>query len=732
MSFLRELYKKYIFSEHLPFEARVLNMVCVFGLLAVTAATAARIIEGSPPIAMSAMYSMTVSVVLLLYVSNRFNLYRQATWVALIFICDVFFPVVFVTNGGIDSGMAAYFVLCTVIIFLLSNGWACFLLVLANTTISVSCYMVNLYYPSVILPLNTFQRYVDSIQSFVISGLFIGFVTKTLSGMYHAEKKKTDAASRAKGDFLAQMSHEMRTPMNAIIGMTAMGKAASDSARKDYCLGKIGDASAHLLGVINDILDMSKIEANKLDLSPVSFDFERMLQKVVGVITFRVDEKRQDFKVRIDRGIPRTLVGDDQRIAQVITNLLSNAVKFTPDGGSIRLDASLTEDDKDSCVVQIEVADNGIGISPEQQTRLFRSFEQADNTTTRRFGGTGLGLAISKRIVELMGGRIWIETELGKGSTFAFTVRLRRSEEGGHEEFLSPGLNRATMKVLAVDDDPDVIEYFGEIMDRFGVNCAHAKNGEDALAHLRDDGPYDLYFVDWKMPDIDGIELTRRIKAQSDAKCVVIMISAAEWSAIEDDAKAAGVDKFLSKPLFPSAIADCINECLGPAVQEGWSEPAEEVADCFKGYRILLAEDIEINREIALALFEPTGAAFDCAENGKEAVRMFSDSPGKYDLILMDVQMPEMDGYEATRLIRALDIPEAMEIPIVAMTANVFRADVDRCIECGMNDHLGKPINFDEAVRKMRKYLPAKAREPLIMPRLALDGERSGKHGLRA
>ncbi|MDR1020868.1 MAG: response regulator [Synergistaceae bacterium] len=708
MSFLRELYKKYIFSEKLPFEARVLNMVCVFGLLAVIASAAVRIIEHSSFMTMAVMYAMGVSIVLLLYVSNRFNLYRQGTWLALIAVCDVFFPLIFLTNGGIDSGMSAYFVLGTVIIFLLSNGLTFLILASTNTALALSCYAVNLYYPHVIEPLSEFQRYVDTIQSFVISGLFIGFVIRTLSGMYHEEKKKADAANRAKGNFLAQMSHEMRTPMNAIIGMTSMGKSASDSARKDYCLDKISDASAHLLGVISDILDMSKIEANKFDLSSVSFDFERMLQKVVNVITFRVDEKRQDFKVHIDERIPRILVGDDQRVAQVITNLLSNAVKFTPDGGRIRLDASLVESKKGFCVIQIEVADNGIGLSEEHRTRLFRPFEQADNTTSRRFGGTGLGLAISKRIVEMMGGSIWIETELGKGSTFAFTLRAQCQEDIGRKEFLSPSLNRASMRVMAVDDDPDVIEYFSEIMERFGVNCGYAESGEEALAHLRDDGPCDLYFIDWKMPDIDGIELTRRIKEYSGGKCVVIMISAAEWSTIEDEAKSVGVDKFLPKPLFPSAIADCINECLGPAAQDGDGESAREEAECFDGRHILLAEDIEINREIVLALFEPTGAAFDCAENGEEAVRMFSESPGKYDLILMDVQMPEMDGYEATRQIRALDVPEARKVPIVAMTANVFRADVDRCIESGMDDHLGKPINFEEAVSKMRKYLPEK------------------------
>jgi signal transduction histidine kinase/DNA-binding response OmpR family regulator len=709
MLFLRELYKKYIFSEEFPFEVRVLNMVCSIGLLAVIAAMIARIIENSASLTMLTMYAMSGVIVLLLYISNQFKMFRQGVWVTLIAIFNIFFPLVFITNGGIDSGMAAYFVLGTVIIFLLSSGWACFILVVINMTVAMSCYLLNFYYPEIIIPINDFQRYVDSVQSFVISGLFLGFVIKTLCRMYYEEKSRADAANRAKGDFLAQMSHEMRTPMNAIIGMTSIGKSAPDPARKDYCLNKIGDASAHLLGVINDILDMSKIEANKFDLSSVSFDFEHMLQKVVNVINFRVDEKRQDLKVRIDQKIPRTLLGDDQRIAQVITNLLSNAVKFTPDGGAIRLYAGLEEKKDDDCVIRVEVADNGIGISREQQERLFKSFEQADNTTSRKFGGTGLGLAISKRIVEMMGGSVGFDTELGKGSTFYFTVHLKCLEESGRKYFLSPSLNRGNLRVLAVDDDMGVIEYFGEIMKQFGIKCQLAQSGEEAIRLIHDDGPYDLYFVDWKMPNIDGIELTRRIKERGSEKCVVIMISAAEWSVISDEAKSAGVDKFLPKPLFPSALADCVNECLVTENQESDAEPAE-AAENFEGYRALLAEDIELNREIVLTLFEPTRLVFDCAENGAEAVRMFSESPDRYDLILMDVQMPEMDGYEATRRIRSLDIPKAREIPIVAMTANVFRADIDKCLASGMNDHLGKPIDFDEAVRKTRKYLPRKKR----------------------
>jgi CheY-like chemotaxis protein len=418
-----------------------------------------------------------------------------------------------------------------------------------------------------------------------------------------------------------------------------------------------------------------------------------------------VDEKQQTLSVHIDKYIPRTLIGDDQRLTQVLTNLLGNAVKFTPEGGSINLNAHLLKDEEGICTLQIEVTDTGIGISPEQQSRLFTSFEQAESSTTRKFGGTGLGLSISKRIVELMGGKIWIESELGQGSTFAFTLQAERGAEVRHG-LLDPGINWSNVRILAVDDAPEILEYFRELVKRIGVTCDVAANGEEARALVEQKGSYDIYFVDWKMPGMNGIDFSRWVKEREKSKSVVIMISASEWNVIEEEAKEAGVDKFMPKPLFASAIADCINECLGPGNLRTAEENCSQEEDCFQGYRVLLAEDVEINREIVLALLEPTGLTIDCAENGAEAVRLYNEAPGKYDMIFMDVQMPEVDGYEATRRIRALDIPGAKEIPIVAMTANVFREDVAKCLEAGMNDHVGKPLDFEEVLDRLRKYLP--------------------------
>ncbi|MCL2067282.1 MAG: ATP-binding protein [Treponema sp.] len=390
-------------------------------------------------------------------------------------------------------------------------------------------------------------------------------------------KEKAEISNHAKGDFLANMSHEIRTPLNAILGMTMIGMKAGDIKRKDYSFQKISDASTHLLGVINDILDVSKIEANKFELSRVEFSFEKMIQQVINVVTFRVEERKQNFSVNIEKNIPPVLIGDDQRLAQIIANLLSNAVKFTPENGSISLNAELSEEEGKVCTLRISVADTGIGIAPDQHSRLFESFEQAESSTTRKYGGTGLGLVICKSIVEMMDGRIWIESELGKGSKFIFTVKLERSE-GTHNG--TPGAE---------------------------------------------------------------------------------------------------------------------NNSLGA-----------EAKDNYRGHYILLAEDLEINREIVLALLEPTELEVDCAENGLEAVRLFREAPHKYDLIFMDVQMPEMDGFEATRRIREIEkeLPDKPgQIPIIAMTANAFREDVEKCLEAGMNDHVGKPINLDEVHEKLRIFL---------------------------
>jgi signal transduction histidine kinase/DNA-binding response OmpR family regulator len=549
------------------------------------------------------------------------------------------------------------------------------------------------------------RKWTDSDRQLIIilSSLIAGAMNRSLREKERdTALRQAEQASRAKSIFLANMSHEIRTPMNAIIGMTNIAKLSQDLERKEYCLDKIEGASNHLLGVINDILDMSKIEANKFELSFADFNFEKMLQKVVNVINFRMEEKNLDFTVHIDRNIPLWLYGDDQRLAQVITNLLSNAVKFTPEQGSVRLDTELKNEEGGVYTIRISVADSGIGITEEQQSRLFSSFEQADSSTSRKFGGTGLGLAISKRIVSMMDGGIWVESEPGRGSTFTFQVKLKQGQGTG-ESLTAPGIGWRNLRVLAVDDAEDIREYFSELAKGMGFFLETAPDGKEALALIEKNGVYDIYFVDWKMPGMDGVELSRRIKEKGRAS-VVIMISAAQWTVIEEEAKAAGVDKFLSKPLFPSAIVDCVNHCLGynNFVADAGTH---EKMDNFAGKRMLLAEDVDINREIVISLLEPSSLIIDCAENGAQALKLFMDNPEKYDFIFMDVQMPKMDGYEATRLIRASGAPNAKTIPIIAMTANVFREDIEKCLAAGMNAHVGKPLDLDEVLTILRTYL---------------------------
>ncbi|GHV35499.1 hypothetical protein FACS1894187_08340 [Synergistales bacterium] len=426
----------------------------------------------------------------------------------------------------------------------------------------------------------------------MVSGVIAGAVARNLAERERAKAlENAILANRAKSQFLSNMSHEMRTPMNAILGMTVIGHNAADLERKDHCFSNIESASSRLLSVINDILDVSKIEAEELEFTPALFDFEKLIQKVVNVVNFLADEKSQTFTISQDERIPHALIGDDSRLLQVINNLLSNAVKFTPERGTVSLSTYLEEEKDGRCAVRVSIADTGVGISKEQQKRLFRAFEQVDGSTSRKFGGVGLGLVIAKRIVEMMGGEIWVESEPGRGSTFSFTVTLERAD------------NADTLHATSLPD-----------------NNNNSDNNSD---NSNNDNNSD--------------------------------------------------------------------------------EDVEE--DTYPGQRVLLVEDVEINREVAMALLEPSLVEVDCAENGAEALNMFSLDPERYDLIFMDMQMPEMDGCDATRNIRALEHPKAKTIPIVALTANVFKEDIEKCLDAGMDDHIGKPIDFDVVMDKLRIYL---------------------------
>ena len=464
-------------------------------------------------------------------------------------------------------------------------------------------------------------------------------------------------AGRAKSEFLSNMSHEMRTPMNAIIGMTTIALGSDDPARKDYCLSRINEASSHLLGIINDVLDMSKIEANKLELSIEEFRIEDTIRKVVNIISSAIKDRKQTLRVAIDRQLPPIISGDSQRFAQVLTNLLSNATKFTPEGGSIVLQARLLQKDSEKCVIGISITDSGIGISEDQLSRLFNSFEQAESSTSRRFGGTGLGLAISKRIVELMDGEITVVSNPGEGSTFSFTATMRyRSEDttSGADGLLSAGAEPAAAGTAAAAA--------GTATAAAGTATATAAAATAATAAA--DPPQTRTHTD----------------------------------------QVVNTDTLPGKPDQGSALA---TNAQG-TTDDPAARPGLLVFPDLSAYRILLAEDIEINREIVFALLEPTGIQIEIASNGLQALRKIMDDIEQYDLIFMDMQMPEMDGLEATRRIRTLQHEKARRIPIVAMTANVFKEDVDKSLAAGMNDHIGKPLDQTEVIRILEQYLPAK------------------------
>ncbi len=500
------------------------------------------------------------------------------------------------------------------------------------------------------------------------------------------------------------MSHEMRTPMNAIIGMTKISKSTDDVPRLKYCLSQIEVSAAHLLDLINDVLDMSKIEAGKLELDNAPLNIEDILKKICGLVTEQIEGKGIKFHLEISKHIDMRFKGDELHLSQVIANLMSNAVKFTPSGGCITLSAEEAERRSATSLLRFRVEDTGIGMTADQVGKLFGVFEQTDKSISRRYGGTGLGLSISKSIVEKMNGAIEVASTPGKGSVFTVTMELERmSQKTGQS---SPcGRAISGVRVLVVDPDlygRNSFAFLRECGDNVVDEADDARNACALAAKAERDGvPYDAIFIAYSLQDMLGLDLAKDAAIAASADRLVMLAAFSEWTSIESDARAAGVDKFLPKPLFPSDILDMLETLVrrdGPP-QEQYDETPD-----FSGFTILLAEDVAINREIFASLLEKSNIRIDCAKNGLEAVATFKADPGRYDCIIMDVQIPEMDGYEATRAIRALDCERAGTVPIIAMTANVFTDDIKRCLDCGMNDHLPKPIDEKAVMQKIRVH----------------------------
>ena len=537
-------------------------------------------------------------------------------------------------------------------------------------------------------------------------GLLILFICDLLY-MLHLNKRlaiaarEAESANRAKTDFLSTMSHDIRTPMNAIIGLTTIAeKNLGDVESTGESLRKISLASNHLLTLINDILDISKVESGKLKLSPLTFSIVETVENLVTVSQPMIKEKNIEFSFHANRMEKEYLYTDQLRLNQIYINILSNAIKYTEPGGRVSVDMRQEKSVKPGCVqLTYIVADTGIGMSPEFMATMYQPFSRQIDSRVNSIQGTGLGLAITKQMVDLLDGTIECQSEQGKGTTFTVVLDIPEADRQRED------MKFEAIDVLVVDDDETMLEITVDILESLGASAEQAQNGTVALGmigHRHLSGKdYDAVIIDWKMPEIDGLETIRRIRAEIDADIPILLISAYDWSDIEDKAKAAGANGFVSKPLFRSTLYDKINELIGQ--DSGSIEPEDDYSD-LQGLHILVAEDNDINWEIISAILGMYGITTERAENGRVCVDMMKTAAkGSYELIFMDIQMPEMNGLDATRAIRRLEDPWASSIPIIAMTADAFSENVTECLDAGMNGHIAKPVDIKLVIKEIRR-----------------------------
>ena len=532
--------------------------------------------------------------------------------------------------------------------------------------------------------------------------------TQELNAKLQVAVEKAESANRAKNTFLSNMSHDIRTPMNAIIGFTTLALSNIDDTDrvKDY-LGKTLASSNHLLSLINDVLDMSRIESGKIHLEEVEVNLSDVLHDLKTIVSGQIYAKQLELYMDVMDVTDEDVYCDKTRLNQILLNLLSNAIKFTPAGGTVSVRVRQLAGKVHGCgQYEFRIKDNGIGMSQEFAQKIFEPFERERTSTVSRIQGTGLGMAITKNIVDMMGGTIEVQTAQGKGTEFTVCVPMRAQTEQRPVEKIT---ELEGLKALVVDDDFNTCDSVTKMLVKVGMRAEWTLSGKEAVLRARQSiemsDVYHAYIIDWRLPDMNGIEVTRQIRSLHDDTPIIIL-TAYDWSDIEVEAKAAGVTAFCSKPMFMSDLRETLMSALGQKPADAVQRLLPEKNADFKGKHILLVEDNELNREIAQEILQEYGFLVDSAENGAVAVEKVSTAaPGSYDLVLMDVQMPIMDGYTATRKIRALDDPARAKLPILAMTANAFDEDRRNALESGMNGFLSKPIVIGDLVQELHKIL---------------------------